>query len=62
MIAEKKALELLEEEQIPGSAAQREKLYIRIDELVKSNGEAWVRQNRAQLLREWEYIVRSKIV
>jgi hypothetical protein len=62
VISEKKALKLLDVEQVPGSAEQRKKLFTRIDELTELNGEAWVRRNREQLLREWEYVVRSKIV
>jgi hypothetical protein len=62
VISEEIALKLLGVKQVPGSAEQRKKLYTRIGELVELNGEAWVRENREQLLQEWECMVRSKIV
>ena len=58
-ISEKKAIELLGKEQVPGTAEQLQKLYIRIGELVALNGELWVRQNRDDLLQEWEIIIRQ---
>jgi hypothetical protein len=58
-ISEKKAIELLGNEPIPGTAEQRQKLYIRIGELVVLNGEVWVHQNRDDLLQEWEIIIRQ---
>jgi hypothetical protein len=39
-----------------------EKLCIRIRDLVESNGEDWVKENRQELLFEWEYIVREGII
>ena len=56
-ISESKAMELLGNAQIPGTAEQRQKLFIRIGELVKMNGEQWIRDNREQLLQEWELII-----
>ena len=57
-ISEKKAIELLGNASIAGSAEQRVKLFTRIGELVAINGEQWVRENRDRLLREWETIVK----
>ena len=57
-----KVYELLSTGDIPGSEKELKKLCIRIRELVDSNGEDWVRQNRQKLLFEWEYIVREGII
>jgi len=54
--------ELLGTRDIPGSAKELARLCIRIRELVESNGERWVRENRRMLLFEWQYIVREKII
>ena len=54
--------DLLGQSDIPGSAKELEKLCIRIHELVKANGEDWVRQNRQKLYLEWEYIVCQGII
>ena len=58
-ISESKAIELLGNAQIPGTSEQRQKLFIRIGELVQLNGEQWVRDNCELLLREWELIIRQ---
>jgi len=58
-ISENKAIELLGNATVPGTAEQRQKLYIRIGELVALNGEVWVHQNRDDLLQEWEIIIRQ---
>ena len=62
MTSEQKVLTLLNLKQLPGSLEQRRKLIVRIGELVELNGETWVRQNSENLLREWEAILRLKIV
>ena len=54
--------DLLDHQQISGSAQEREVLCTRIGDLVRRKGEAWVRANRERLLREWEYIVRMKMI
>jgi hypothetical protein len=53
---------LLGQSDIPGSATELEKLRTRINELVRLNGEDWVRDNRQKLLSEWEYIVQAGII
>ena len=62
MLSLEKVFDLLGKSQIPGSAKELEKLCIRIRELVDANGEDWVRENRQQLLLEWDYIVRQGII
>jgi len=62
MLSLEKVFDLLGNSQIPGSAKELEKLCIRIRELVDANGEDWVRENRQQLLLEWDYIVRQGII
>ena len=57
-----KVFDLLGNSEIPGSDKELEKLCIRIRELVDSNGEDWVKQNRQELLLEWDYIVRQGII
>jgi hypothetical protein len=57
-----KVFDLLGKSEIPGSDRELEKLCIRIRELVDANGEDWVRENRQELLLEWEYIVRQGII
>jgi hypothetical protein len=57
-----KVFDLLAKSEIPGSEKELKKLCIRIRELVESNGEDWVRENRLKLLMEWEYIVREGII
>jgi len=54
--------DLLNTQQIPGSAEQLKKLCIRIGELVELNGKDWVVENRQKLLDEWEYIVRRGLM
>ena len=57
-----KVFDLLGQNELPGSDKQLEKLCIRIRELVESNGEDWVRENRQKLFSEWAYIVRQGII
>ncbi|CAB1061626.1 hypothetical protein D1BOALGB6SA_6401 [Olavius sp. associated proteobacterium Delta 1] len=57
-----KVFDLLGKSDIAGSDKELEKLCIRIRELVESNGEDWVRENRQTLLDQWEYIVRQGII
>ena len=57
-----KVFDLLGKDDIPGSGKELERLCIRIRELVESNGEHWVKENRQELLLEWEYIVRQGII
>jgi hypothetical protein len=57
-----KVLALMDQEKIAGSPAELEVLCTRIGDLVRMNGEAWVLTNRDRLLREWETIVRMKLI
>ena len=57
-----KVFELLGKRDIPGSEKELAKLCIRVRELVESNGEDWVKQNRQNLLKEWDYIVQQGII
>ncbi len=57
-----KVFDLLGKSEIAGSEKELEKLCIRIRELVDSNGEDWVKENRRELLLEWNYIVRQGII
>ena len=57
-----KVFDLLGKSEIPGSDKELEKLCIRIRELVESNGEDWVKENRQKLFLEWEYIVCRGII
>jgi hypothetical protein len=54
--------DLLDQEHITGSPQDLEVLCTRIGDLVRLNGENWVRTNRERLLREWETIVRMEII
>jgi hypothetical protein len=53
---------LLGKQKITGSENELKMLCVRIRELVEMNGENWVRQNREQLLKQWEYVVAHKII
>ena len=53
---------LLGTQNIPGSEKELKILCIRISELVKINGEDWIRENRQPLIDEWYYIVRQGII
>jgi hypothetical protein len=53
---------LLGTRHISGSDEALKKLCTRIRELVDLNGEDWVKENRQQLLAEWEYIVQRGIM
>ena len=54
--------DLLDQKQISGSPRELEVLCTRIGDLVRMNGEAWVRANRDRLLREWETIVQMQMI
>ena len=54
--------DLLGRHDIPGSEKELAKLCIRINDLVEANGADWVKDNRQQLLAEWEYIVREGFI
>ena len=58
-LSEDKAIGLLGVEKIAGTDAQRQKLFLRLGELVELNGEQWVRDNKEQLIREWETIIQQ---
>ena len=53
---------LLGRKQIPGSPQELEVLCTRIGDLARINGNAWVEANRDRLLREWETLLRMKII
>jgi hypothetical protein len=53
---------LLGRKQIPGSPQEHEVLCTRIGDLARINGDAWVKANRERLLREWETILRMKMI
>ncbi|MBL0712213.1 MAG: hypothetical protein JJV98_00815 [Desulfosarcina sp.] len=55
-------LDLLDQKQIAGSPQELAVLCTRIGDLVRVNGEAWVVAHRDRLLREWETIVRMKMI
>ena len=62
MMRLEKVLAILGQEQIDGSPAELDALCTRIGDLVRMNGEAWVRTHRERLLREWETIVQMRII
>ena len=53
---------LLDQEHISGSPQELEVLCTRIGDLVRLNGETWVKTNRERLLREWDAIVQMKMI
>ena len=57
-----KVFELLGTNDIAGSEKELAKLCIRVRELVDANGADWLKQNRLNLLKEWEYIVQNGII
>ena len=57
-----KVFELLGTNDIAGSEKELAKLCIRVRELVDANGADWLRQNRQNLLKEWEYIVQHGFI
>jgi hypothetical protein len=59
MLSEKRLYALLKTPHIAGTPQQLQKLRVRIGELAAINGEAWVRENRQHLLREWEYALQK---
>ncbi len=62
MMRLEKVLAILGQEQIDGSPAELDALCTRIGDLVRMNGEEWVAANRQRLLREWEAILRMKLI
>ena len=60
--ATKKIYDLLGTRQIPGNPDQLYKLRVRIGDLMRMNGKDWVRKNRQELLREWEYALKRGFV
>ena len=57
-----KVFELLGTNDIAGSEKELAKLCVRVRELVDANGADWLKQNRQNLLKEWEYIVQHGII
>ena len=57
-----KVLEILEKESVGGSPTKLEALCTRIGDLVRMNGEDWVKANRKRLLREWDTILKMKLI
>ncbi|MDJ0804063.1 MAG: hypothetical protein QNI89_19810 [Desulfobacterales bacterium] len=57
-----KVLEILEKESVGGSPTELEALCTRIGDLVRMNGEDWVKANRKRLLREWDTILKMKLI
>ncbi len=57
-----KVLEILGREAVDGSPAELEVLCTRIGELVRINGEDWVKANRERLLSEWDTILKMKLI
>jgi hypothetical protein len=53
---------LLGTEDLPGTREERTILAQRIAELVHRNGEAWVRDHRRELVREWIFIVERGLI
>ena len=56
-----KLYDLLGTRDIPGSPEELKILCTRIKELLEMNGEEWIRENRRNLLSEWEYALRYLI-
>lgn len=52
-----KVFDLLGTRSVPGNPKQLDALCRRLAELVKLNGEPWVRANRRRLLDEWRVAV-----
>ncbi len=57
-----KVLAILDREAVDGSPAELDVLCTRIGDLVRMNGEDWVKANRERLLREWDAIVEMKLI
>ncbi len=57
-----KVLEILDKETVNGSPAELDVLCTRIGDLVRMNGEEWVKANRERLLREWDTILKMKLI
>ena len=58
----KKVKKLLGTQDISGSERELKILCVRIRELVEMNGEEWIRQNRGKLLKQWEFVVKHKVI
>ena len=57
-----KVLQILEKESVDGSPSELDVLCTRIGDLVRMNGEDWVKANRERLLREWDTIRKMKLI
>lgn len=57
-----KVFDLLGTNAVAGSQKELKILCVRIGELVESNGESWVKENREKLIQEWNYIVTQGII
>ncbi|MGD9097000.1 MAG: hypothetical protein PVF97_02875 [Desulfobacterales bacterium] len=57
-----KVLEILDREAVDGTPAELDVLCTRIGDLVRMNGEDWVKAERERLLREWDAILKMKLI
>ena len=57
-----KVMAILGIERMEGSPAELDVLCTRIGDLVRLNGEDWVKENRERLLREWDTILAMKLI
>ncbi len=57
-MANKHTIEILGPDHISGTPHQVKILEIRINELIRLNGEKWVKENKMQLIHEWEYVIK----
>ena len=57
-----KVLQILEKESVDGPPSELDVLCTRIADLVRMNGEDWVKANRERLLREWDTIIKMKLI
>jgi hypothetical protein len=53
---------LLGTDALPGSPEELAILAIRIEELMRRNGQAWVIRNRHRLIEEWTFIVDQGVI
>ena len=57
----KKLFDIFETDEIPGTRKELEILAIRIEELIRLNGEDWVRKNQKTLLNQWDFALKQGI-
>jgi hypothetical protein len=57
-----KVLEILDREAVDGTPAELDVLCTRIGDLVRMNGEDWVKAERERLLSEWDAILKMKLI